>query len=1029
MPSVGSAMSALASFSNQAGQVFYEAISTTVNTAQKTAMAAWDAACTEVVANMLNAPAGLTIGAYFVEIASRPQDSPTQGLMIWNQTTGVFAPFQQCSPSMSSKRVLVVVHGMLSSVEASYSSMLKSTSLISSVPYGAVYGIDYDWWDGLQSNGKTVSGLLDTVSTCEKGNPIDVLAHSEGVPVTFSALAQDTTAKPSIRNLIEVAGPILGTPMANTFRESLGTARYGLLTVIANWPNLDMVFPPPTPGGILDLLQAQFATDLATDSSGSSELANIRGLWEDDSFLSRLPVIMSGGTSPKFPELQFLCTGCLGIFESTPFDGVVGLDSAFGEGLDLLLFRIPALPDFHTDLVTDPRLTGNQTAFGSLSLQLTTPEIPKLIITSSSNSASCHDSHWCSGLPGSVFTFTATNITKGTSKLQIYVQDPTGTQDPVTTVAALPDGTFTWSDPTSPSKAAGIYGYWIVDPTNGVSNSVIETICSATCPSIIPTIAIEIAPNEAQVPAGGSQQFRATATNSTDIAVNWSVNGVGGGDSTVGTISDAGTYTAPAQIPGRGVVTVTATSMVDASISGYAVLTIGPYKTQNLYSFSSLTDGAAPSAPLIQAKDGFYYGTTQLGGSYGDGTIFKVDASGNIASVYEFSGTDGANPIAPLIQATDGSLYGTTDWGGAFGEGTLFKVDTDGSLQILHSFTGGNDGGDVSGKLTLATDGFLYGTTFHGGTYNSGTVFRMDLQGNLTTLYSFTGGADGYGPEALIQGSDGFFYGVAQNGGNASCQAFGGTGCGTIFVIDSQGSFKVLYSFNGIPDGAQPEEALLEGTDGALYGTTLFGGNAACSVSSYPGCGTIFKIDTKGNYTLLYGFTGGAEGGVPFSSLIQASDGDFYGTNTAGGDVSCSVIASGENYSTYTGCGTVFKMDSAGHVTALNSFKGSPADGSNPFATLLQGSDGYFYGTTRWGGTAISCPYTDNGGCGTFFRVSGPAGPLAQDRLSETRKVKANQRSSIHPLPKLSNPEHYTPPSHPQNLGVVSLKGLRTPSK
>jgi len=278
--------------------------------------------------------------------------------------------------------------------------------------------------------------------------------------------------------------------------------------------------------------------------------------------------------------------------------------------------------------------------------------------------------------------------------------------------------------------------------------------------------------------------------------------------------------------------------------------------------------------------------------------------------------------------------------------------------------------------LIQAKDGYLYGATLAGGVSGAGVVYRTDTSGNITTLYSFSGGKDGYGPEgSLIQASDGYFYGVTQNGGDLTCEILPTAGCGTIFRIDSSGDLTSLYSFTGGPDGANPSATLLQGSDGLFYGTTLNGGNSACSVSAYIGCGTIFKIDSKGNFTTLHDFSGGSEGGVPFAALIQASDGDFYGTATAGGDLSCALTLSGESSPTYSGCGTIFKMDPAGNVTALYSFTGAPSDGASPSSSLLQGSNGYFFGTTKWGGTYSSCSYTNNGGCGTIFQVSGPVGP------------------------------------------------------
>jgi uncharacterized repeat protein (TIGR03803 family) len=328
-----------------------------------------------------------------------------------------------------------------------------------------------------------------------------------------------------------------------------------------------------------------------------------------------------------------------------------------------------------------------------------------------------------------------------------------------------------------------------------------------------------------------------------------------------------------------------------------------------------------------------------------------------------------------LIQASDGYFYGTTNLGAAKSEGTIFKMDTSGNLATLHSFTGGADGGRPSGGLIQANDGYLYGATSVGGTAGAGVVFRTDTSGNITTLYSFSGGTDGYGPMgSLIQGTDGYFYGVTQNGGDLNCEILPTSGCGTIFRIDSTGTLATLYSFQGLADGANPSAALLQGNNGLFYGTALYGGNPACAVSAYTGCGTIFQIDSAGNFTTMHEFSGNSEGGVPYSSLIQASDGDFYGTAIAGGDLSCSVTVSSESSPTYTGCGTIFKMDSAGNVSPLYTFTGAPSDGSNPSSSLLQ-SGGYFYGTTKWGGAYFACSYTTNDGCGTVFQLSGPTGP------------------------------------------------------
>lgn len=493
------------------------------------------------------------------------------------------------------------------------------------------------------------------------------------------------------------------------------------------------------------------------------------------------------------------------------------------------------------------------------------------------------------------------------------------------------------------------------------------------------------------------------------------MNGTVGGTSVAGTVTASGLYTAPA-VPTPSAVTLTATSQADPTSSGSAKVTIGPYNLSNQYSFTGLDDGAAPTTALVQGSNGHFYGTAALGGTNGNGTVFRLDSSGSIATLHAFSSSDGSFPYTSFFEGSNGFFYGITQWGGANNQGTIFKIGSSGNLTTVYSFTGGSDGGQPTG-LIEAEDGYLYGTTWAGGISNRGTVFRLDLSGNLQTLYSFSGGADGAGPDApLVQATGGYFYGTTENGGDLLCQIWPGAGCGTIFRIDSTGTLVTLHSFSGGSDGANPAlGALIQAGDGSFYGTTWFGGNPSCVVSTngYTGCGTIFKMDSAGQVTTLHQFSGGVEGGVPVAALLQGSDGDFYGVTTAGGDSSCRVVSSSTNYSAYIGCGTVFKMDTAGNVNALYSFSGSPTDASNPFAALISGTDGYFYGTTRWGGTNTSCSYTNNGGCGTIFRLWGPGGPLrpAPSSRKSKKPVQAPVLSPTNVNPRLAPADNSTGPS------------------
>jgi uncharacterized repeat protein (TIGR03803 family) len=288
-----------------------------------------------------------------------------------------------------------------------------------------------------------------------------------------------------------------------------------------------------------------------------------------------------------------------------------------------------------------------------------------------------------------------------------------------------------------------------------------------------------------------------------------------------------------------------------------------------LHSFAN-SGGANPIASLIQATDGNFYGTTQNGGASGLGTVFKMDASGNLTTLHSFAGSGGAHPIASLIQATDSNFYGTTPNGGSSGFGTVFKMDASGNLTTLHSFANGADGANPYAGLVQATDGNFYGTTQNGGASYSGTVFKMDASGNLTTLHSFANFGDGANPYAgLIQATDGNFYGTTQNGGAYP-------NVGTVFKIDASGDLTTLHSFSG-SDGANPTANLIQATDGNFYGTTQNGGAS--------GIGTVFKMDASGNLTTLHSFFPPNSVFANFiSGLIQATDGNLYGTTHRGGE-------------------------------------------------------------------------------------------------------------------------------------------------
>jgi uncharacterized repeat protein (TIGR03803 family) len=382
-----------------------------------------------------------------------------------------------------------------------------------------------------------------------------------------------------------------------------------------------------------------------------------------------------------------------------------------------------------------------------------------------------------------------------------------------------------------------------------------------------------------------------------------------------------------------------------------------------LYSFPRKSVGAFPFAGLIRDTSGTLYGTTRNGGTSGCfpddgcGTVFKLDKSGNETVLHRFAGlADGKQPTSGLIFDTLGNLYGTTAGGGGKNgkrDGVVFKLDKTGNQTVLYTFSGGTDGALPLAGLVRDVGGNLYGTTFDGGLSDYGVVFKIDRAGKETVLYSFSGGLDGAYPYAgLVLDSTGNLYGVTEAGGNPGC--FQNQGCGTVFKIDTKGK-KTVYRFGSrMNDGANPYGDLIRDDVGNLYGTTYNGGVA--KVCTY-GCGTVFKVTPSGHETVLYRFLGGRDGALPMAGLVRDASGALYGTTVVGGLDLCQ--------STYGDCGTIFKLDSSGKETILYRFMNSN-DGANPYGGLIRDDDGNLYGTTSEGGDFNCDPEF---GCGTVFKL------------------------------------------------------------
>lgn len=392
---------------------------------------------------------------------------------------------------------------------------------------------------------------------------------------------------------------------------------------------------------------------------------------------------------------------------------------------------------------------------------------------------------------------------------------------------------------------------------------------------------------------------------------------------------------------------------------------------------SNYPDGAIPMAELIQGADGNYYTTTTIGGAGtcpgevedqipGCGAVVKITPAGALSVLYSFpydtstsTAPDGWFPQAGLVQGKDGNFYGVASEGGTGGLscadttglsgcGTVFKLTKTGTLTVLHSFCGGSgcdslttDGAGPTGRLVFGANGELYGTTQTGGIYdgfyNQGTIFRITTSGVYTILHLFQGNfgsePDGANPAAgLTLASNGVFYGTTTAGG-ASKE-------GTVFKMTAAGVVTLLHSFTGSSDGSMPIGALVQASDGNLYGTCYSGGAN--------GTGTVFRITLKGVFTKIYDFAAevapGNIGYLPKAGLIQASDGNLYGTAWEGGAFND---------------GTIYQLTLGGAGTLEASFEAST--GFSPLGALLQGTDGRLYATLQNNGGENSDDVQDQG--------------------------------------------------------------------
>jgi len=355
---------------------------------------------------------------------------------------------------------------------------------------------------------------------------------------------------------------------------------------------------------------------------------------------------------------------------------------------------------------------------------------------------------------------------------------------------------------------------------------------------------------------------------------------------------------------------------------------------KTLYSFNSTNYFPGN---LVQGRNGTLYTDSGLGGTHGWGSISNVSFNG-VSAIYNFCSlancADGSYPMGVVLGA-DGNLYGTT-----FSDPTVFKVTPAGSLTTLHTFCSEPKCADGSGPesgLTQAANGSFYGVSFYGGnSADGGTLFEINSTGKFNRLYQFcsqSGCTDGASPNsAPIQGSDGNFYGTTAWGGAYNL--------GTVYVLTVPGQPQTLYSFTSGTNWSVGPSHLIQANDGNIYGLTSGGGAT--------GYGSVFRITPgSGQFSTVYDFCSQSNcmDGYSPTSLLQGPDGNFYGTTGGGG----------------TGSGTVFKLTADGILTTLHNFcqQAHCLDGSEPLSLTLA-TNGTLYGTASSGGKS---------GDGTLFSL------------------------------------------------------------
>ena len=392
-------------------------------------------------------------------------------------------------------------------------------------------------------------------------------------------------------------------------------------------------------------------------------------------------------------------------------------------------------------------------------------------------------------------------------------------------------------------------------------------------------------------------------------------------------VSSAGgiTYFAQSYIYGNGAAFKITTSGKFTSLASFGV--------EGVFNDSISNNPGDPG--LVQANDGYFYGTAINGGPYpssgsGDGAIYRTDAAGNVSIVHYFNSiSDGSNPTTTPLVGQDGALYGQTSTGGYYGAGTIWRCTTGGSYSVLYNVTQ-NDGG-LPGTMFQSSNKILYGCLGTGGAFGDGDVFSCTASGVFTILHHFNG-IDGYSPVGIYyQDGSGYLYGLCNNGGSNPLNLGGQYVGGTLWKMKTDGSgFTVLHNFGYSNEGESPI-TMISSPGGILYGVCNLGTpnmqNGGGAVWSYNiGTNSLQVLD---DFPIINGFNNGSGGPA---NLMLGPDGNLYGTDTNGGNANVGSFLSISTTSPYA-------------ITQLYSLNYSV--GGYPLAeNTILGSDGYFYTTT-----------------------------------------------------------------------------------